>query len=470
MVATALNHDLLNKIFGANDASEDGWYIDLQGNVLSLPSNATVPSGISPRERFYLALVVNADNATTDVFVDGQNLGALPVPFSSPPTQALLFRDDTASSRFQSMNGTIDAVRISTGARTPLEIGLTQALLEQNPGGDGPGADDVFSIDTDTLARLELNGTTLDSGDFGADAVLYGAGLNTEFVSSQFGRGLAISAPGAVGVDWTEHAARLVPPWTIEMVLQVTPAQNPLTKRLFTPDLTNDGGWYWQSLLRFPPGNPVLGNAPITEKLEYFVFASADGTTMDVYEDGAPLGTVGTQFGPGAPVNALFFKDDRSDDYIGLVDALRISSLVRSQQDIDAVQARLQTRRPEHFEVEIDGVRTIFDRNLDVTEPDALTTVITGKTADGTETLTVHADWAHGAFGTNCDGTAYVTLATPGGTFRADGVTAGSDCAPFARRYAPLPGGFITGGMTATLVNGPNTKVLDNAAFDVRRP
>jgi hypothetical protein len=57
------------------------------------------------------------------VWIDGVRVGtAIPLTFTAPPPKAIFFRDDSTSAREEWLKGGVEAVRISSKARTEAEI------------------------------------------------------------------------------------------------------------------------------------------------------------------------------------------------------------------------------------------------------------------------------------------------------------------------------------------------------------
>lgn len=125
VVYTSSNTSGYRKIFGANDTLDPGWYA-IGTQVTSYP-NAKFGT-LAVNTLHYVAFV--ATSATMmDVWVDGALAGNTNIGFTAPPAQAIFFRDDTSTNRGEAMTGVVDAVRISSVARTSAEVGAVWAVV-----------------------------------------------------------------------------------------------------------------------------------------------------------------------------------------------------------------------------------------------------------------------------------------------------------------------------------------------------
>lgn len=188
------------------------------------------------------------------------------------------------------------------------------------------------------LALFEFNGSADDSSGNNRSGALLGG----NFVATACGNGLRI-AESTHGLDWSEFAGELVHPYTIEMIL--TPEQTVSYAKLFSQDAALDSGWYYnQQGIRLYP-NELLGAGSVTAGgVHYLAFVSTAADKVDVYFQGALLGSGSTSF-TAPPTHAIFFKDDdatgNNESLQGVVEALRISSTARSASEIAAVQERV---------------------------------------------------------------------------------------------------------------------------------
>lgn len=194
--------------------------------------------------------------------------------------------------------------------------------------------DSFFPPASNVLAQFEFINNSLDSSGNNRHATLIGGATYT---TTTCGTGLQLDTIGE-GLDWSIYANLLVHPFTIEMIL--TPTQTTNYARLFNFDDNNDNGWYYatQGIQAYP--NPVLGAGTVLpNQRHYIAFVSTSTTNMDVYFQGALLGNTGIVFSQPIP-NAIFFKDNvaGNEQMLGVVDAMRISSVSRTPAEIAAVQ------------------------------------------------------------------------------------------------------------------------------------
>ena len=112
------------KLYGFDDTNDDGFYF-YQGEFQAYPSPKVGTFVIgSP---FYIAIVGNVSDAgdgTTpiDVYINGAFVASSTLTTTLPQTAAIFFCDDTYTSRQESLQATIDEVRLSSGARSAQEI------------------------------------------------------------------------------------------------------------------------------------------------------------------------------------------------------------------------------------------------------------------------------------------------------------------------------------------------------------
>ena len=126
LVFQAQSNNWYQKLWGANDGSDSGWY--LRDSSVRCYPNSSISTGLAETARVYLALVVRSASAV-DVYANGVFRGTTSPCFTSPPAAALFLRDDSISSRDEQMNGLVDAVRISRGARSVTDIDAVRARL-----------------------------------------------------------------------------------------------------------------------------------------------------------------------------------------------------------------------------------------------------------------------------------------------------------------------------------------------------
>jgi hypothetical protein len=213
--------------------------------------------------------------------------------------------------------------------------------IDVDCGGSCPACTQVFGTDDGTLARFELNGDTTDSSGHQRDATLIGG----QFVATSWGMGLELPGTADQGFQWSAYANLLVHPYTIEMV--VTPDDTSCYKKLFGPSDSMDNGWHYCGSFQTYPNNlvgPLLG----AHQRHYFALVSTSATQIAVYINGTEVGTVDASF-TAPPSEAIFFRDDTSTSRLealaGVVEAVRISKVARTTQEITATATKL-ARQP----------------------------------------------------------------------------------------------------------------------------
>jgi len=109
-----------------------------------------------------------------------------------------------------------------------------------------------------------------------------------------------------------------------------------------------DAGWYYKNngIQAYP--NDTIGDGKIPSKTRmYLAFVSTGKNMVDVYYNGTKLGSTASSF-TEPPASAIFFRDDsttaRGEQLDGTVEALRISNVSRSVDEITAQQKRLDGR------------------------------------------------------------------------------------------------------------------------------
>ena len=209
-----------------------------------------------------------------------------------------------------------------------------------------PTAVGRFPTDDGVLARLELNGDLTDSSGNGRHATLIGG----EFVATALGTGLHVGPDDPLGIDWSEYAGLLSHPYTVEIVL--TPADTSGFRKIFSFDDSSDNGWYYngQGIRAYP--NPTLGGGQVLPgELHYIAFVSTAPDQIDVYFQGVLLGSTNASF-TAPPSQAIFFRDDagtgRSERLDAVVEAMRISGVARTAEEIAAIQQNLSTTVPDN--------------------------------------------------------------------------------------------------------------------------
>jgi hypothetical protein len=120
------------KLFSPGDVDVGWYYVDYGvGSYHELPPDqeSYVGAGqVFGQRRHYLAFV-STDAENMLVYYQGVALGEVPLAFTAPPVGAFFLRDDTETG-YETIVGTAEAVRVSSGARAADEIGAVQARLE----------------------------------------------------------------------------------------------------------------------------------------------------------------------------------------------------------------------------------------------------------------------------------------------------------------------------------------------------
>ncbi len=222
--------------------------------------------------------------------------------------------------------------------------------------------DELFPDDANTLARFELNADTDDENAVrDRDATNF---ADDAFAATGFGRGLHVVDGG---LDWSEFADRLTPPFTIEMV--VTPVRDPRNfRKIFGFDDDDDAGCYWinNAIQCFEDGKGFIsedegGGRDVGEgemgrgdviggRRMYLAFVVESATAMRVYADGNFIGVAP----PGLPSltarDVVLLHDDRDrggEQSDALLDGVRFSRVARDDTEIEAIAARVALASPE---------------------------------------------------------------------------------------------------------------------------
>lgn len=200
-------------------------------------------------------------------------------------------------------------------------------------------SDGVLPLDDKVVALLEFDGSAADSSDHGRAATLIGGA----YVETDLGMGLRVPATGAAGIDWTDHVSLLSAPYTVEIIL--TPSETTPWGKLFGFDDSDDNGWYYKNggIQSYP--HQVLGEGSLPAgHRHYLAFVVRADDVMTVYAQGAKIGETSPGFA-SPPVQALFFRDDaatgRREQLEAVIDALRISNVARSAEEIMAIGSEL---------------------------------------------------------------------------------------------------------------------------------
>lgn len=201
----------------------------------------------------------------------------------------------------------------------------------------------IFPEAPGTLALFEFNDNVSDLTDNGRDATLLGG----TFVPTDLGRGLQVGKEDPTGIDWSTYANLLEHPYTVEMIL--TPEGTSSWGKLFSFDDGRDFGWYYRSQGIQAYSNPVVGAGQVLPgERHYIAFVSTAPDAIDIYFQGTFLGSTNASF-TAPPIQAIFFRDDsgtgRSEQLQGIVDALRISGVTRTPEEIAFVQQQIGNAR-----------------------------------------------------------------------------------------------------------------------------
>jgi len=132
------------RLFRYDDTLDEGWYYG--DHLFYSYDNTPVPDVGEPfveDERHYIAIVSREESMELliDVYLNGAMIGTTPAgylgSFTDPLANAVFFEDDDD----EHLIGVVDALRISTGSRSMVEISAVQSRLEGRPDG-GPTCDD----------------------------------------------------------------------------------------------------------------------------------------------------------------------------------------------------------------------------------------------------------------------------------------------------------------------------------------
>ena len=216
-----------------------------------------------------------------------------------------------------------------------------------DPDAAPPADDAVFTPGlAGVLARYELNGNTDDAS--GNERIIQR--LGGRFMATDFGQGLMVNDTSH-GLDWSAHATLLNHPFTIEMVFTPMEVAGQSFAKIFDTDGTTETGWYLQSegFRNWPSDNdPIIGRGRIANgERVYLAVVSASEDDIHVYINGERQTDrpIGSRFEGTPPGQALFFKDDgrasEGEDPHALIEAIRSSSVNRTDDEIADVQSRL---------------------------------------------------------------------------------------------------------------------------------
>ncbi len=202
----------------------------------------------------------------------------------------------------------------------------------------------AFPVSRGVLLHLEFEKQLEDLSGSGFPPTLRGG----SFEDSPLGTGLVFGKGTAGGLDCSLLASRLVHPFTIEMVLIPTSTAN--YRKLIDVSPQTDEGWYYsqQGLANYPVETFGAGKM-LPGQLHSLAWVSTRDGGVKVYFQGKLIGKA-ISWNRVRPRNLVFFQDDSqtsSEHYFGLVEALRISSLERSAQELSDIYERLARFAPK---------------------------------------------------------------------------------------------------------------------------
>jgi hypothetical protein len=129
MVVTPADTGCWKKLFGPSDSTDLGWHYC--STFQTYPDNLVGPN-LPANQRHYLA-IVSMSAAMIAVHYNGAMIGTTSTSFTAPPGAAIFFRDDSSTGRTETLDGVIEAVRLSGKARSATEISAVQGRLESRP-------------------------------------------------------------------------------------------------------------------------------------------------------------------------------------------------------------------------------------------------------------------------------------------------------------------------------------------------
>ncbi|MGE0551343.1 MAG: LamG-like jellyroll fold domain-containing protein [Kofleriaceae bacterium] len=223
-----------------------------------------------------------------------------------------------------------DASTCDNGIKDPGELGIDCGEV------CGEVCRTVFESDAETLAVFELNGDVMDSSANARHATLIGG----TFEATSWGMGLSVPGSQAQGFQWNDYAGMIEHPYSIEMV--VTAKDTACFKKLFGAKNNLDAGWYYCDKFDAYP-NAAIGPELAANERHYFAIISRSASDIDVYLNGSFIGSTDAGF-DAPPMAAIFFRDDTNTDdenLTGVIDAVRISSVARSESEIETIADRL---------------------------------------------------------------------------------------------------------------------------------
>ena len=128
MVLTPADTYYYQKLFSFDDTMDEGWYFVSQG-VEAWPNPGTGYWQMGGGQRHYLAFVSTPQD-TMDVYFQGVFMGNVASGLPATLGQAIFFRDDSATGRYEQLDAVVEALRISGVRRTQAEMDAIQGRLE----------------------------------------------------------------------------------------------------------------------------------------------------------------------------------------------------------------------------------------------------------------------------------------------------------------------------------------------------
>ncbi|MCA9686644.1 MAG: hypothetical protein KC457_31045, partial [Myxococcales bacterium] len=127
MVLTPEQTGCYQRLYSWNDNTDAGWYYC--GGFQTYPSPPLGPQ-FPANERHYLTMV-SVDGTALDVYYNGTLRGTTVTGFTAPGVNAIFFKDNINGT--EQVEGVIEAVRLSSVARTDQEIMDQQTKLDLQP-------------------------------------------------------------------------------------------------------------------------------------------------------------------------------------------------------------------------------------------------------------------------------------------------------------------------------------------------
>ena len=212
----------------------------------------------------------------------------------------------------------------------------------------------VFEQSENVLTQLEMNGSLDDASGQNRPGHLVGR-PTMRFVDSDFGQALLVEG-GNDAFDWTyNHASGLRAPWTVELVFTITRFPGNWCKILGHDPDSEQGIWLKgtepKNVSVWPDGNRSefvwrFDEHEWLDQVTYLAFASPMPDQLIVYLNGRRLDRASpSSDGLDMPNQVFsFFQRTRSpenNNVTALIDAVRISSVARTDEEIQRVWQRI---------------------------------------------------------------------------------------------------------------------------------